>query len=143
MHTYLISGKGISEALGMSRLAYSLLACFPLLGLPNVVGAQGSDIAGRYRIEGSNPTGSGVYRGEVAIARQGDSYQVRWLLEQGGQAGVGVVLDRVFAVTFQAGAGPAGIAAFRLNPDGSLTGIWAGPGMQAVGTERWIPMDRS
>jgi hypothetical protein len=127
----------------MSRLALCLLACCALvLGLPPAR-AEPGDLAGRYRIEGSNPTGSGVYRGEVAIARNGDTYQVRWILEQSGQAGVGVVLDKVLAVTFQVGGGPAGIAAFRINPDGSLTGIWAGPGMPAVGTERWLPIDRS
>lgn len=127
----------------MSRLALYLLACFAILAASDAACAQGSDIAGRYRIEGSNPTGSGVYRGEVAIARAGDTYQVRWILEQGSQVGLGVVLDKVLAVTFQDGAAPAGIAAFRINPDGSLTGIWAGSGTVSVGTERWIPADRS
>jgi hypothetical protein len=127
----------------MSRLFRQVLFGLACLLAPVVALAQASDVSGRYRIEGSNATGSGVYRGEVLVQRQGDTYQVRWRLEQGGQAGVGVVLDKVLAVTFQDGSGPAGIAAFRINPDGRLTGIWTGQGMSGVGTETWIPLDRS
>ena len=124
----------------MSKIAL----CLGLYGLGLVSAfAQSGDIAGRYRIEGRNPTGSGVYRGEVAVVKNGDTYQVRWQLGQSAQIGTGIVLDKVLSVTFQAGAGPAGVAAFRINPDGSLTGIWAGAGVPAVGTETWTPTDRS
>lgn len=124
----------------MSRIALCL--CLYIAGMAGAFG-QSTDIAGRYRMEGRNPTGSGAYRGEVAVARNGDSYQVRWQLGQGSQVGTGIVLDKVLSVTFQAGPGPAGVAAFRINPDGSLTGVWVVGGGGAVGTETWTPADRS
>lgn len=105
--------------------------------------AQAEDLSGKYRIEGRNATGSGTYTGEVQIVRTGEAYQLRWLLQQGGMIGMGVVLDKILSVTFQGRNGPAGIAAFRINGDGSLAGIWAEPGGKALGTETWIPADRS
>lgn len=124
----------------MLKVAFCL--GFYALGMVAAV-AQSPDVAGRYRVEGSNPGGQGSYRGEVIIARKGDTYQVRWQIGQGAQVGTGIVLDKVFSVTFQAGPGPAGVAAFRIDPNGTLTGIWAGAGVTALGTETWTPADRS
>lgn len=124
----------------MSRFSVFIAIC--LLGMSGAL-AQTSDLAGRYRIEGRNPSGSGIYRGGVLVSRNGDAYHVRWQLGRSAQVGTGLVLDKVFAVTFQAGAGPVGVAAFRINADGSLTGIWAGPGTSIIGTESWVPADRS
>ena len=124
----------------MSRFAICL-SLF-LVGMTGAF-AQSADVGGRYRIEGRNPSGSGAYRGEVRVERNGDVYRVLWQIGQTQQAGIGVVLDKVLSLTFQAGGGPAGVAAFRINPDGSLTGIWAPAGAAAVGTETWTPADRS
>jgi hypothetical protein len=120
---------------------FAICLCLYLVGVTGAF-AQ-SDVAGRYRLEGRNPSGSGSYRGEVVVERNGDAYRVLWQIGPTRQVGTGIVLDKVLSLTFQAGAGPAGVAAFRINPDGSLTGIWAASGAPAVGTETWTPADRS
>jgi hypothetical protein len=105
--------------------------------------AQDADLTGRYRVEGSNPGGTGQYKGEAAVIRTGETYQVVWRL--GGQEyrGTGVVRDGGLAVVYQVGGQSPGVVLYRVMANGSLSGTWVGLGGEALGSEVWNPSDRS
>ncbi|HYE52038.1 MAG TPA: hypothetical protein VEB20_20755 [Azospirillaceae bacterium] len=115
-----------------------------LLLLPAAAGA----IEGRYRIDGRNPgEAGGRYGGEVAVAKAGDTYQVAWAV--GGQkwVGTGIVTGKVLSVVYglptpNGGLASPGVAAYEINPDGTLTGGFALLGTRARGVEAWIPAGR-
>jgi len=89
-------------------------------------GADAPDLAGGYRITDSqNPQGGGAYSGTVLVTRQASAWQVAWSITGGqGYAGVGLVLDRTFAVGFSQGH-VHGVCAYRVDRgtlDGACTG---------------------
>lgn len=88
--------------------------------------------AGRYTVSGTNPGGSGGYRGTLTVSTQGEAYRVVW--ETGGAPveGVGVVVDDVLATAY---GGTCGIVAYA-SVDGGYEAVWATMGGRALGTER-------
>ena len=103
--------------------------------------AQTADLAGRYRLEGSNPGGGGRYQGEVQVAKTGDTYQVRWQIQGAPAVGTGLLVDGLLSVAFRT-AKEQGVAVFRRSGDGGLAGTWTVIGGQQAGTEVWKPLDR-
>ena len=61
---------------------------------------QSEDIEGLYRISGANPGGTGKYRGEVAVARTGDVYQIAWTIGGGRHLGTGIMTDNILSVVY-------------------------------------------
>lgn len=114
----------------------SLLIAGVLVALAPVAAAWGKDVAGRYSLAGRNPGGSGSYSGTVEVTRTGEIYQVVWTVAPGGTVyqGIGIQTGSSFAVGY-----PQGVAAYTVNPDGSLTGLWAASGSNQVGQEDWTP----
>lgn len=113
-----------------------------VLAIILVVGAApvwAQDLADRYRIQGTNPGGAGSYMGQVAVARNGDVYQVAWAVGDTTYLGTGLLIDGVFSVVYAPEQGAPGIAAYRVLPDGMLVGRWVGFGGQSAGTENWTP----
>jgi hypothetical protein len=97
--------------------------------------ATQANIAGKYNVLGSNPTGA-PYRGTLEIIAHGDVYQFRW--NAGRQYdGVGVVNGDVVAVSFAAGANGkgCGVIDYLIRGDGSLVGRWGYWGTNDAGTE--------
>ena len=124
----------------MSKMFFYVCLC---LMSTSAAFAQNDDLSGRYSVEGRNAAGSGLYRAEVLVSRSGETYRVRWNLGQGGAAnGTGIVTDNVLSVVFVGPGTQSGIASFRINRDGTMTGTWAGVGAAKVGSENWKPVDR-
>ena len=97
--------------------------------------ATHANIAGKYNITGTNPTGT-IYRGTLQIIEHGDVYQFRW--DAGNQYdGVGVVNGDVVAVAFANGSNGTGcgVVDYKIQNDGSLTGRWGYWGKNEAGSE--------
>ena len=123
----------------MPRLLIPLSLILALL-LPTLTHAQ--DLTGTYTVEGSNPDAKGAYRGEVRVARAGDVFHVIWIFGKQQHAGTGILRDDQFAVVYQPKGGQPGIAFYKVNADGSLSGTWTTLGGRTLGTETWKPKDR-
>ncbi|HVQ37655.1 MAG TPA: hypothetical protein VMS31_08980 [Pyrinomonadaceae bacterium] len=96
------------------------------------------DIAGSYRVEGTNENGS-PYRGELAVIKRGDVYQFRW--NAGTQYdGVGVPNGNVVAVAFTPGSEGkgCGVVNYELVGDDTLDGKWGYWGVNESGTEKAV-----
>jgi len=91
---------------------------------PAVCSAQDKDIAldGVYRSEGVNPDGT-KYRGTVEIAKDDQTYLVRWLARQVTSIGIGIVKGDVLAVSYYTGTN-IGVALYRIEKGPRLTGEW-------------------
>jgi len=117
--------------IGRPFIAFALLALAVAPAAPAV--AQ-PDLSGVYQTAGTNPDGS-AYSGETEISRNGEAYRV--VQHVGGTAeGTGIVSGDVLAVSFpEAGW----VAAYEIQPDGTLEGVWAQTGGSALGRERLTP----
>ena len=97
-------------------------------------------IEGRYSVEGQNPGGAQVYRGEAIIKKSGDTYSVVWQIGSGRQIGTGVLTGSVLSVVFQTvGANGSGVASFEVVEGRVGVGRWAVIGARTTGSERWTP----
>jgi hypothetical protein len=84
--------------------------------------AQGTDPSGNYRCDGTSPDGS-AYRALVQIARNGDTYMLRWVTPGGVVSiGVGVVKDNMLSVAFFGIS--AGVVVYQIDGTKPLTGEW-------------------
>ena len=89
---------------------------------PAVCSAQDVALDGVYRSEGVNPDGT-KYRGTVEIAKDDQTYLVRWLARQVTSIGIGIVRGDVLAVSYYTGTN-IGIALYRIEKGPRLTGEW-------------------
>lgn len=89
---------------------------------PAVCSAQDIALDGVYRSEGVNPDGT-KYRGTVEIAKDDQTYLVRWLARQVTSIGIGIVRGDVLAVSYYTGTN-IGVALYRIEKGPRLTGEW-------------------
>jgi hypothetical protein len=89
---------------------------------PAVCSAQDVALDGVYRSEGVNPDGT-KYRGTVEIAKDDQTYLVRWLARQVTSIGIGIVRGDVLAVSYYTGTN-IGVALYRIEKGPRLTGEW-------------------
>ena len=89
---------------------------------PAVCSAQDVALDGVYRSEGVNPDGT-KYRGTVEIAKDDQTYLVRWLARQVTSIGIGIVRGDVLAVSYYTGTN-IGIALYKIEKGPRLTGEW-------------------
>jgi hypothetical protein len=84
--------------------------------------AQGTDPSGNYRCDGTSPDGA-AYRALVQIARNGDTYLLRWVTPNGvASIGIGVVKENTLSVAFFGVS--AGVVVYQLDGNKPLTGQW-------------------
>ncbi len=106
----------------MTRLILSSAIGLLLLASLRAIEPSGSDLAGIYACEGTNPNGS-PYKAVVEIVKQKDSYLVQWTQANSGQVvGVGLHRDGVLAVSYFGGT-PA-IVVYSIRSEGRLDGQW-------------------
>jgi hypothetical protein len=118
----------------LTAIALALALVLPF-GLP----AAAADLTGKYAVEGRDPNGQS-YRGEAAVMKKGDTYQVFWLLGDSRAIGTGILSGEVFAVTYViAGVPVPGIAIYDVADDGQLSGRFTMLGAESVGDETWRP----
>jgi hypothetical protein len=115
-----------------------LLACL-LLFCPAAAHAQVPAITGEYTVEGT--AGGGAYRGQAAIAPDGDVFVVVWQIGGSRYQGTGLLRDGKFAVTYASRGRPA-LAFYDVQPDGTLAGRWTEFGSKTVFTEKLVPKGR-
>lgn len=114
----------------MKRLFLSGLV---LAGLLSAASAQ--NIGGVYTVEGTNHDGS-PYRGEARITLTSDTTcEIEWAT--GGTSSHGICSRNgdSFAAAYVMGKS-MGLVIYKLQPDGSLDGLWTVQGMNGTGTER-------
>jgi hypothetical protein len=91
---------------------------------------------GIYVVEGQNPDGT-TYTGQLALrAAPGASWLAVWQVGGEQVAGLGLIQAGVLAISFIVGGRP-GIAAFEVQPNGTLAGSWTTGG--GIGTEVLTP----
>jgi hypothetical protein len=98
--------------------------------------ATSQNVAGKYDIVGTNPTGT-AYKGTLEVIQHGAVYQFRW--SSGGQYdGVGVQNGDVIAVAFTTGSNGkgCGVVDYSILSDGTLDGKWGYWGTDESGTEK-------
>ena len=93
---------------------------------------------GTYTIAGTNPGGSGAYKGTVNVVATGKVYEVVWNIANATYTGVGVLTDSDFSVAYY-GTNLTGVAVYREQPDGAWKGVWAVKGSNRLGSEAWTP----
>lgn len=116
------------------RLLRTLLfaAAFLAATLP----AQAQIREGLYTVEGQNPDGT-IYEGTFSLqAVPGASWLAVWQVGGARVAGLGLIQAGVLAVSFVIEGRP-GIAAYEVQSDGTLRGIWTTGG--GLGTETLTP----
>ena len=108
----------------MARLSLLVAVVVTFIGLtaPSVRTADGPELTGVYRCDGANPDGS-PYRGVVEIAKNHDTFHVRWSFPDGRSAfGIGFVRSNSLSVSYF-GGGVAGLAVYKIE-SGKLVGEW-------------------
>lgn len=106
-----------------------------------VTASAAQEVGGRYAVEGSNPGGSGSYRGFAEIrGTSGGQCSIRWDL-QNTPASDGFCMRQgdVFVAAYRLGSA-IGLVTYRLESNGVLDGTWAIAGKQGVGRERLTPL---
>ncbi len=90
-----------------------------------------------YWVHGTNPDGS-QYRGTVALfySPRLDAYSVTWQIA--GEVWDGSGAFTPSASTFEVSY-DGGVAIYRLNPDGTLDGVWGADARSLTGREIWFP----
>lgn len=96
------------------------------------------DIAGNYRLTGTNEDGS-PYKGDLEVIKRGDVYQFRW--NAGRQYdGIGVPNGNVVSVAFTGGSDGkgCGVVNYEMVGDDRLDGKWGFWGVNESGTEKAV-----
>jgi hypothetical protein len=91
---------------------------------------SGSDLAGDYNTNGTNPNGA-TYKGRLTIAHQAGGYSFVW---SNNTSGFGV--RQGDAVSVGIGGSRCAFVSYEIKPDGMLDGIWGGYGSSKTGTEK-------
>jgi hypothetical protein len=94
------------------------------------------DIAGNYKIVGTNPDGSS-YRGTLEIVASGSGYRLIWNAGPQPYVGVGMKDENILSVGW--GGNYCAVASYRIQPDGILDGKWATLNQDDIGAELLVP----
>ena len=109
-----------------------------LLGLATIVPAAAQSIGGSYTVEGTNFDGS-PYAGTAEITLTSETTCViEW--ETGGTTSQGICMrnDDAFAAGYVLDDA-IGLIVYKVNEDGSMSGLWTLAGKEGNGTENLIP----
>jgi hypothetical protein len=99
--------------------------------------ASAADIDGEYEVYG-HEMADGRYNGKAAVAKSGDTYSVVWVFGQDIHRGTGILNGDTFSVIFFVRQSPVpGLAVYKIEPDGTLTGQFTVLGGKKVGAEMW------
>ena len=98
-----------------------------------------SEIEGNYKLIGSNPQGSGTYKGSVTIKKVESVIQVTQSILGQNWFGLGKIDSdgRLFVKFPESNVE----GTWTLLEDGKLEGTWKGIGTSEIGKERWVPED--
>ncbi|MEI8393961.1 MAG: hypothetical protein WCF85_04440 [Rhodospirillaceae bacterium] len=91
-----------------------------------------------YDLVGTNPGGSGGYKGTVTLEVKGQTAIITWTMSNGDQTiGTGIVNGDTMAAAYPTDGG-YGVCLYTRDPaTETVTGNWTASGSSALGTERW------
>lgn len=99
-----------------------------------------ADPTGSFRVQGSNPGGSGAYQGVVEVSRTGDTFKIVWRIGSDTFVGTGIGDGDFLAVSYVSSGSNTGLALYsRQERDNSWLGFWTTAGGTKLGQERWTP----
>ncbi|MEP6671976.1 MAG: hypothetical protein ABJF10_22630 [Chthoniobacter sp.] len=100
--------------------------------------AEPLQLASSYKAKGTNGDGS-PYKGTVSIKIISDTtFSIDWKIEGSVTKGFGMRMNDTLSATYMLNGEP-GLIIYKVQPDGSLSGIWAIRGVSGNGTETLTP----
>jgi hypothetical protein len=100
-----------------------------------------AELDGEYAVYG-HEMAEGRYTGKAAVAKSGDTYTVVWVFGEDIHRGTGILNGDTFSVIFFVRQSPVpGLAVYRIEEDGTLTGQFTVLGGKKVGAEMWKRVD--
>jgi hypothetical protein len=103
--------------------------------------APAANLDGEYEVYG-HEMADGRYNGKAAVAKNGDTYNVVWVFGQDIHRGTGILSGDTFSVIFFVRQSPVpGLAVYKIETDGTLTGQFTVLGGKKVGAEMWKRVD--
>ncbi len=112
------------------------LALFSAMISP--VAAEG--FGGRYSVQGTNPNGS-PYNGEAEITLTSETTcEIKWTTGSTESYGICMRNDDSYAAGYKMGD-EIGLVIYKVQADGSLSGLWTVAGKNGSGTEILVPLN--
>lgn len=109
-----------------------------IVGIMGAAPLAAQTLAGTYRVSGTNFDGS-PYGGTAQVVITSDtSCAISWVNGSTTSSGICMRSGNVFAAGYQLGD-RVGMVIYRIQPDGSLDGLWTISGMDGAGTEVLTP----
>ena len=103
--------------------------------------AAAAELDGEYEVYG-HEMADGRYSGKAAVQKSGDTYTVVWVFGQDVHRGTGILSGDNFSVIFFVRQSPVpGLAVYKIEADGTLTGQFTVLGGKKVGAELWKRVD--
>lgn len=103
-------------------------------GTEKAIGGTPGKIEGDYSIMGTNPGSQNRYGGKLKITRTGDTYQLRWNVDDSVTTGVGIKVDDDLFVAWGDKEEPYGVVSYTFD-GGRAKGVWTLGGASQTGTE--------
>jgi hypothetical protein len=120
----------------MTRQILLSILAFGLLAVP----AAAQSIGGRYQVQGTNINGS-TYSGEAQITRTSETTcRIVWVTGATESSGICMRNGDSFAAGYVMGQS-VGLVVYKVQPDGSMQGLWTVADQPGVGTEILTPID--
>ena len=104
-------------------LASVVLTAISFVAFDAVVLAQNSDLTGTYRCEGTSPSGN-PYRTVVEIAKDDQTYVVKWYSRGAPAIGIGILINDTLSVSYFTGK-DVGIVVYKIEKGPKLNGQWS------------------
>ena len=119
-------------------ILFSIVSC--LLSASHLVAAEAKDLAGKYKVEGVDPSGN-KYDGVAEVEfKAGDKVDITWKIGKRTTLGVGRLVGDTLTVQYKGAlADRQGNASYQVMPLGRLVGRWRTKGVKGVGKETLIP----
>ncbi len=128
-------GTGFRFTKSVSRLSIALIA---MLLLAPLASAETLRLLSSYKAVGKNPDGS-PYTGAVAVKIISDTtFAIEWRIGDSVTRGFGMRMNDTLSATYLLNGQP-GLVMYKVQDDGSLSGIWAIRGQSGNGSETLRP----
>lgn len=117
----------------------SFLIYAPFIIFAALAATAANDVTGKYTCFGKQPYTGQRYGYKVEIEKAGEIYLLRWTVEENvGYSGVGVIKDGYLCVGYESYIS-YGVAAYKIETDGTLNGVFGLPGYKETGSEKLYP----
>lgn len=120
-------------------LKSSLVILFLAFGMASAQAQNAANIAGTYRVMGTNPGSGSQYQGTATIVKDADKYRIHWNVGT-VYDGVGTLKGDTLTVEWGTATSHVGTVTYTLQKDGVLKGTWYdAKDPKTLGTENLTP----